>query len=87
MIHLAEGMATMNHKEVNEYRESLKGDMIAVKAALKYMVESQNKQIAHLEQINGRVRTNEKSISMITGIGSTVALFFTTIIGFLFKRG
>jgi len=24
---------------------------------------------------------------MITGIGSTVALFFTTIIGFLFKRG
>ena len=77
----------MNNKEVIEYREGLKGDMIAVKSALKYMVESQNKQIAHLEQINGRVRTNEKSISMITGIGSTVALFFTTLIGFLFKRG
>ena len=77
----------MNNKEVIEYREGLKGDMIAVKAALKYMVESQNKQMTHLEQINGRVRTNEKAISAITGVGTTVALFFTTLIGFLFKRG
>ena len=77
----------MNHKEVNDFRNGLKEDMVAVKAALKYMVESQNKQMVHLEQINGRVRSNEKSISAITGIGSTVALFFTTIIGFLFKRG
>jgi len=77
----------MNHKEVSDFRNGLKDDMVAVKAALKYMVESQNKQMVHLEQINGRVRTNEKSISAITGIGSTVALFFTTIIGFLFKRG
>ena len=77
----------MNNIEVIEYREGLKGDMIAVKAALKYMVESQNKQMTHLEQINGRVRTNEKAISAITGVGTTVALFFTTLIGFLFKRG
>ena len=77
----------MNHKEVIEYREGLKGDMIAVKSALKYMVESQNKQMTHLEQINGRVRSNEKAISAITGVGTTVALFFTTLIGLLFKRG
>ena len=77
----------MNNKEVIEYREGLKGDMIAVKSALKYMVESQNKQMTHLEQINGRVRSNEKAISAITGVGTTVALFFTTLIGFLFKRG
>ena len=77
----------MNHKEVHEYREGLKDDMISVKTALKYMVESQNKQMTHLEQINGRVRTNEKAISAITGVGTTVALFFTTMIGFLFKRG
>ena len=77
----------MNHKEVHEYREGLKDDMISVKTALKYMVESQNKQMTHLEQINGRVRSNEKAISAITGVGTTVALFFTTLIGFLFKRG
>jgi len=77
----------LNHKEVHEYREGLKDDMIAVKAALKYMVESQNKQMTHLEQINGRVRSNEKAISAITGVGTTVALFFTTMIGLLFKRG
>ena len=77
----------MNHKEVNDFRNGLKEDMIAVKAALKYMVESQNKQMVHLEQINGRVRSNEKAISAISGVGTTVALFFTTLIGFLFKRG
>ena len=77
----------MNHKEVNDFRNGLKEDMIAVKAALKYMVESQNKQMVHLEQINGRVRSNEKASSAITGVGTTVALFFTTLIGFLFKRG
>ena len=77
----------MNHKEVNDFRNGLKEDMIAVKAALKYMVESQNKQMVHLEQINGRVRSNEKAISAITGVGTTVALFFTTLIGLLFKRG
>ena len=87
MIHHAGGMEAVNHKEVSDFRNGLKDDMVAVKAALKYMVESQNKQMVHLEQINGRVRSNEKSISMITGIGSTVGLFFTTIIGFLFKRG
>ena len=77
----------MNHKEVNDFRNGLKEDMVAVKGALKYMVESQNKQMIHLEQINGRVRSNEKAISAITGVGTTVALFFTTLIGFLFKRG
>jgi len=77
----------MNHKEVNDFRNGLKDDMVAVKAALKYMVESQNKQMVQLDHINGRVRTNEKAISAITGVGTTVALFFTTLIGFLFKRG
>ena len=77
----------MNHKEVNDFRNGLKEDMVAVKGALKYMVESQNKQMVHMEQINGSVRSNEKAISAITGVGSTVALFFTTLIGFLFKRG
>jgi hypothetical protein len=68
-----EGVSEVNHKEV--------------KASLKYIVETQNKQIVHLESINSRVRSNERSISAIQGVGTTVALFFTTIIGFLFKRG
>ena len=77
----------MNHKEVSEYRNGIKDDMVGVKASLKYIVETQNKQMAHLEQINGRVRSNEKAISTMQGVGATVALFFTTLIGFLFKRG
>jgi len=77
----------VNHKEVKDYRNELKEDMATVKASLKYIVETQNKQIVHLESINSRVRSNERSISAIQGVGTTVALFFTTIIGFLFKRG
>ena len=77
----------MNHQEVNEYRNGLKEDMVGIKVSLKYLVESQNRQTAHLESINGRVRSNEKAISAIKGIGSTVALVFTSLIGFLFKRG
>jgi len=77
----------MNHKEVSEYRNGIKDDMVGVKASLKYIVETQNKQMAHLEQINGRVRSNEKAISTMQGVGATVALFFTTVIGFIFKRG
>ena len=77
----------MNHHEVNEYRNNLKEDMVGIKVSLKYLVESQNRQTAHLESINGRVRSNEKAISAIKGIGSTVALVFTSLIGFLFKKG
>ncbi len=82
-----EGAIEVNHKEVKDYRNELKEDMATVKANLKYIVETQNKQIVHLESINSRVRSNERSISAIQGVGTTVALFFTTIIGFLFKRG
>ena len=77
----------MNHQEVNEYRNGLKEDMVGIKVSLKYLVESQNRQTEHLEAINGRVRSNEKAISAIKGIGSTVALVFTSLIGFLFKKG
>ena len=77
----------MNHQEVNEYRNGLKEDMVGIKVSLKYLVESQNRQTVHLESINGRVRSNEKAISAIKGVGSTVALVFTSLIGFLFKRG
>ena len=77
----------MNHKEVNEYRNSMREDMVGIKVSLKYLVESQNRQTAHLESINGRVRTNEKAISAIKGVGSTVAIIFTSLIGFLFKKG
>lgn len=70
-----EGAIEVNHKEVKDYRNELKEDMATVKANLKYIVETQNKQIVHLESINSRVRSNERSISAIQGVGTTVALF------------
>lgn len=84
---MTEEVIEVNHREIKDYRNELKEDMATVKANLKYLVETQNKQTVHLESINSRVRSNERSISAIQGVGTTVALFFTTIIGFLFKRG
>ena len=49
--------------------------------------------ISHLEyirkrvdDINGRVRTNEKSIARIKGIGIAVAFFATSLLGFFMKE-
>ena len=49
--------------------------------------------IAHLEyirtrvdQINGRVRQNEKTISWIKGVGITVTFLISTILGIFIKE-
>ena len=49
--------------------------------------------ISHLEyirsrvdEINGRVRKNEQSISWIKGIGFTITLIISTIIGIFIKE-
>tara|TARA_R110002020_G_scaffold472472_1_gene700574 strand:- start:3809 stop:4015 length:207 start_codon:yes stop_codon:yes gene_type:complete len=37
----------------------------------------------HLEKLNGRVRANEKAISRIVSIGSTLAFMFTAVMSYL----
>ena len=49
--------------------------------------------LAHLEylrdgmdKINGRVRDNEKSISWIKGIGTSITFMFSCVIGYFIKE-
>ena len=39
-----------------------------------------------VDDINGRVRDNEKSISWIKGIGTGAAFLITSILGYLIKE-
>ena len=41
---------------------------------------------SRVEEINGRVRQNEVSISWIKGIGLTVTFVISTILGFFMKE-
>jgi len=41
---------------------------------------------SRVDQINGRVRDNEKSISWIKGIGLTISTIILTIIGIFIKE-
>ena len=49
--------------------------------------------ISHLEyirsrvdEINGRVRDNEKSISWIKGVGVSITFLITSVLGYLIKE-
>tara|TARA_R110002020_G_scaffold275964_1_gene491151 strand:+ start:127 stop:333 length:207 start_codon:yes stop_codon:yes gene_type:complete len=52
-----------------------------VKVNIEYIVKELDKQTDKLDQINGRVRQNEKSISYIKGIGTILFALFGGLIG------
>jgi hypothetical protein len=52
-----------------------------VKVNLEYIVKELDKQTEKLDQINGRVRQNEKSISFIKGVGAVLSAVFGGLIG------
>ena len=39
-----------------------------------------------VDDINGRVRDNEKSISWIKGVGASVTCLITSVLGYLIKE-
>ena len=67
-------MSKNNH--VSDYRD-------LVVTHLKYIKEKVDANHKHLEKLNGRVRTNEVSISWIKGIGTTIAFLFGTLFNVL----
>ena len=52
-----------------------------VKVNIEYIVKELDKQTEKLDQINGRVRQNEKSISFIKGVGTILSVLFGGLIG------
>ena len=70
-LHAIQERLDGNTKLNQERHTNLKEDLTAIKS--------------HLEKLNGRVGANERSISWMQGIGSVVAVIFTSSIAWLFN--
>ena len=66
--------------KTNEHREY-------VRVSIDYIIKELDKQTTKLDQINGRVRQNEKSIAFIKGIGTIVTLIIGGLIGWFEIKG
>ena len=63
--------------QLKDYREF-------VYTHLKYIKEKVEANNEHLQRVNGRLRTAEKEIAWIKGIGSTVTFLVTIIVSVLY---
>ena len=53
---------------------------------LEYIKEKVDANYNHLQKLNGRVRSNEVTLSWIKGIGSGVTFIITCVLGYLIKE-
>ena len=53
---------------------------------LEYIKEKVDANYNHLQKLNGRVRSNEVTLSWIQGIGSGVTFIITCVLGYLIKE-
>jgi len=72
--------------DINEYREHMVTSLTALKSDVRHIKDTLIDQRILLRKQNDRVRKNEKSISKIFGIGSTVMTVFSGIIAWLFNK-
>ena len=84
----------MNKKAVDDYRDRMDSRL----EELTIMGAGQKSDITHIKESvdeikilvkeqNGRVRSNERAISTMRGVGSMISILFASVIGFLFKKG
>ena len=72
--------------DIDEYREHMVTSLTALKSDVRHIKDTLIDQRILLRKQNDRVRKNEKSISKIFGIGSTVMAVFSGIIAWLFNK-
>ncbi len=70
----------------DEYRDFVTLNLTKITGNIEHIKECQVKIERHLELLNGRVRSNENSISWIKGIGTTITFVISSLIAFLFKE-
>lgn len=51
-----------------------------------HIKDKADEQEKHLSKLNDRVGKAENSISMVKGVGSVVAVLFTTLFGYFFNK-
>ena len=69
-----------------KHREWVKVTLTEIRGSLSHIKEKVDEQENHLSKLNDRVRKNENKISSITGIGSVLAILFSTMFGYFFNK-
>ena len=70
-------------KKVEEYRNNITLHLTRMSGDIEHIKEKVDLSNKHLEKINGRLRTAEKEISWVKGIGGTFVFVIGTILTWL----
>ncbi len=69
-----------------KHREWVTITLTKIKSDLEYTKEKMDAQEKHLSKLNNRVGKSENKISAIQGIGSVLALIFSSVFAILFNK-
>tara|TARA_R100001594_G_C4045813_1_gene264096 strand:+ start:1589 stop:1822 length:234 start_codon:yes stop_codon:yes gene_type:complete len=70
----------MKTRSTEEYRNEVTVHLVRISSELVHIREKVNENHAHLEKINGRLRTAENNITAIKTIGSTITLIISIVL-------
>ena len=69
-----------------KHREWVTVALTKIKSDVTHIKEKTDEQEQHLSKLNDRVGKAENKLSAITGIGSVIALGFSTMFGYFFSK-
>jgi len=69
-----------------KHREWVTVTLTKIKGDVGHIKEKTDEQERHLSKLNDRVGKSENKISAIQGVGSVLALIFSSVFGFLFTK-
>ena len=69
-----------------KHREWVTIALVKIQSDVAHIKEKTDEQEQHLSKLNDRVGKAENKISTITGIGSALALCFSTMFGYFFSN-
>lgn len=75
-----------NYQQAQKHREWVTITLTRIKSDVTHIKDKADEQEKHLSKLNDRVGKAENSISMVKGVGSVVAVLFTTLFGYFFNK-
>ena len=69
-----------------KHREWVTIKLTRICSDVEHIKEKTNEQERHLSKLNNRIGKAENKLSTITGIGSALAILFSTMFGYFFNK-
>lgn len=69
-----------------KHREWVTVALVKIQSDIGHIKEKTDEQERHLSKLNDRVGKAENKLSTITGIGSVLAILFSTMFGYFFNK-